>query len=171
MAQQTETFTVAKYLGTWYELGHYPSWFQKNDQYNTTANYSLIDANTIKVVNSTIVNSQTRTSVGTAKILGPGSLRVDFPIPEIAKLAATDKQYIPEFQTSSEANYVIDKLWTNCHGEYIFSIVTNPDKSSLFILSRYPNPSLSAYNTIMQYIYEHYDASKLVLTPHFACAH
>ncbi len=164
-----EGFTLSKYLGLWYELGHYPEWFQKNDQYNTTAKYTIIDQETIQVVNSTIINGQNKTSVGTAKVISPGALQVSFPVPEIAKLAASDSRYKPQFEMPTGPNYIIDKIWTNCRGEYAFAIVTNSDKSSLYILSRHPNPSLAAYNTIMEYIHLNYDPSKLVQTPHFAC--
>ena len=39
-----------KYLGTWYEIARYEHFFEK-DCKNVTANYSMFDAETIKVIN------------------------------------------------------------------------------------------------------------------------
>lgn len=48
------SFDINKYFGVWYELIHYPSWFQRNDNYNTMATYTLDhDTQIILVKNST----------------------------------------------------------------------------------------------------------------------
>src|SRR5579871_427909 len=82
----TVIFDINKYLGKWYELAHYPSWFQRNDNYNTTAIYSLTGENTIKVTNSTIAEGNKIESIGVAHYLGGMNLRVDFPNSEVNKL-------------------------------------------------------------------------------------
>lgn len=163
-------FDIRKYLGVWYELVHYPSWFQRNDNYNTTAEYSLANETdmVIKVVNSSIAQGQKFESVGSAKYLGGNNLRVDFAPKEVGKLVQSGQ--FKQFQgmmDQNAPNYVIDKIWTNAYGQYIFAVVTDPAKQSLYVLSRYANPSLAAYNEIMQYVIQNYDRDRLVQTPHF----
>lgn len=50
-AQEDKPFVVNKYLGLWYETYSIPNYFQKNCL-NVTANYSLNDNGTIKVINT-----------------------------------------------------------------------------------------------------------------------
>lgn len=164
-------FDIKKYTGLWYELIHYPSWFQGANTYNTTAYYELVD-NQIHVHNSTIVNGQYFDSYGTAQIVTGGQLRVDFPMSEVNKLVSskqfalddTSQQYMVN---KNEPNYVIDYIWTNAKEEYMFSIVTDLHKESLYVLSRLRHPSLEVFNKVMSYVSEHYDVKKLVQTPHY----
>lgn len=165
-----QKFDVNKYLGVWYELVHYPSWFQRNYNYNTKAEYSL-DRNTgnIIVKNSTISNGKYFEVVGTAKYLGGVNFRVDFPIPEIDSI-----QQSPEFQQYQQGldpnvpNYVIDSIWKNQRGEYSFAVVTDAYRNTLYVLSRSPSPSLSAYNQLMSHVTSRYDRDRLVQTPHYS---
>lgn len=162
-------FDIQKYMGRWYELLHYPSWFQRNDNYNTTAEYQLNPDGTVSVHNSTIANGECFDSYGTAHQMGLYSFRVDFPIPETVKLLNSGQFNSPESSIfkSNEPNYVIDRLWLNMYGEYIFAVVTDPSKQSLYVLSRYPNPSRVAYDQIISYVISTYDRDRLVQTPHF----
>lgn len=161
-------FDLIKYLGTWYELAHYPSWFQRNDNYNTKAVYALNGDGTIMVRNSSITAGKYFESIGKAKNLGGTDFRVDFPIPEVAKLISSSEFIAPTFEyNKNEPNYVIDRIWTNIYGEYVFAVVTDPSRKTLYVLSRYKNPSLVAYNDVMKYVVENYDRDLLVQTPHF----
>lgn len=194
-------FDLQKYLGTWYELAHYPSWFQRNDNYNTIARYTLLDDRTIQAIkgtprkiyeeplvqvhNSTISQGKRIDSYGVATYLGETNFRVDFSKSEVDKLIGSREFNNPppggnlpsidipprgdmtQCEVRKASNYVIDKIWTNCHGDYIFAVVTDPDRDSLYVLSRYPNPSLVAYSQIMEYVVTHYDRDRLVQTPHY----
>lgn len=176
-------FDVKKYLGVWYELIHYPSWFQRNDNYNTTAEYALNGDGTLTVHNSTLTQgqrsdglpssepatSQRFDSYGTARNLGGINFRVDFPMPEVSKLTGSG-----QFSSGgtinldpNSPNYVIQKIWSDANGQYLFAVVTDPTLQSLYVLSRFPRPSVSAYNKIMAYVVEHFDRDRLVQTPHF----
>ena len=163
-------FNINKYLGVWYELIHYPSWFQRNDNYNTMAEYYMKDPQKglIEVRNSTITQGKKIESIGTAHYLGGNNIRVDFPGEEVIKLQQSGqfKSYQTELN-KNEPNYVVDKIWTNNFGEYVFAVVTDKHKQSLYVLSRYENPSLIAYNEIMDYVVKNYDRDRLVQTPHF----
>ncbi len=161
-------FDINKYLGTWYELVHYPSWFQRNDNYNTTAHYHMHCDGTVKVHNSTISHGKVFDSYGIAKVLAPYALRVDFPMPEVQKLQMSSEFGAPSnFLPSNEPNYIIDKIWANEKGEYMFAVVTDLYKQSLYLLSRYPDPPLCWYNVLMDYIVNNYDRDRLVQTPHY----
>lgn len=161
-------FDINRYMGKWYELVHYPSWFQRNDNYNTTAEYSLNSDGSVKVHNSTITKGQLVESYGTAKLISNGKLRVDFDIKEIANLVNTGQfnQY-QQLSNDDEPNYVIDKIWTNKYDEYVFAIVTDNKRNSLYLLSRYQHPNLTDYNDLMTYIIDYYDRDRLVQTPHY----
>ena len=161
-------FSLPNYLGVWYELAHYPSWFQRNDNYNTMAVYSMNADGSIKVHNSTIANGKRFDSYGTARVIRGTNLRVDFPMPEVKNLVNSG-QFKP-FQGEldrSMPNYVVDKIWTNHLGEYICAIVTDPSRQSFYLLCRYPNPSLQLYNDVMAYVIANFDRDRLVQTPHF----
>jgi len=168
MHQRQPKFEVKKYLGTWYELAHYPSWFQGNDSYNVTATYTPLPNGKVKVHNSSIVNGKTFDSYGTATYLGDRNFRVEFPPAEVSKLVQS-KEFV--FQGSplnpNEPNYVIDSLWVNRDGDYIYSVVTDPKKESFYLLSRFAHPSLHSYNKIIQYVSQNYDTKRIAQVPHY----
>ena len=172
--QGKDDFNIINYLGTWYELMHYPSFFQRNDNYNTKAEYMLMPDNTIKVHNSTIIQGKEFNSFGIARQLYDRNLRIDFSQGEINNLTKSGEFIAPNrfnnqsnVNDKSQANYVIDQLWSNVYGHYIYAVVTDPKKESLYVLSRKPNPPLEEYNIIMQYVVNNYDRDRLVQTPHF----
>lgn len=159
-------FDINKYLGKWYELAHYPSWFQRNDNYNTTANYTLTNDG-IKVVNTTISNGKVIQSIGKAKVLEDFTLRVDFDMPEVAKLQKSGEFDVKNVITDANyPNYVIDHIFLKGN-TYAYAVVTDADKKSFYLLSRCSNPPLHEYNEVMQYVIQHYDRDLLVQTPHF----
>ena len=168
-------FDINKYLGTWYELMHYPSFFQRNDNYNTKAEYMLMPDKTIKIHNSTITQGKTFDSFGIARQLYGRNLRVDFSQGEIDKLTKSSQFMSPEqfnkgsinMEDKSQPNYVIDNIWVNNYDCYMYAVVTDSKKQSLYVLSRNPNPPLCEYNIIIEYVVENYNRDKLVQTPHF----
>lgn len=155
-----------KYLGTWYELVHYPSWFQRNDNYNTMAVYGLNDDGTVSVHNSSIVQGNQFDSYGVANRLTNNGFHVDFPQTEVMKLEAS-KQFTSNRPASPQLNYVIDKLWLNDEGDYMFAVVTDQNKNALYVLSRFKHPSRLAYDEIMAYVIANYNRDRLVQTPQF----
>jgi len=77
-------FKSQSYVGTWYEIERFPSWFEY-DLSCVTATYGTIDSNTISVQNKGIRLSSNSTSVinGTASAPSasePNRLIVKFPI-------------------------------------------------------------------------------------------
>lgn len=159
---------IHKYLGTWYELAHYPTWFIRNDSYNTTATYTLNSDGTVNVCNKTMLVGNVISSNGTAKILAPNMLRVSFT--SMVDETTGDKFDVPPFDQlipPNVPNYVVDKIFCNCHGDYIFAVVTDPTYSSLYVLSRFCHPSKEAYAEVMKYVTSKFDSNLLVQTPHY----
>lgn len=76
----TTDFDVTRYLGTWYEIARYPVPFQRGCT-ATQAVYGAVDTDTISVLNSCRKGSPEgplRQISGTADLVGPGQLRVQF---------------------------------------------------------------------------------------------
>jgi lipocalin len=170
---ERSTFDVTKYLGTWYELMHYPSWFQRNDNYNTTAEYTLNSDSTIKVHNCTISNGKRFDSYGTATMLSEGAFRVDFSIDNKINLTKS-REFIRDSEHESGRehkalfpNYVLDTIWKDKEGNYLYAVVTDAKGDSLYVLSRTPHPCLKMYSEIMEYVISKYDRDRLVQTPHY----
>lgn len=102
------------YSGTWYEIASYPKWFQKGMS-NVSATYTVKDGY-VEVVNSGIKEGEVRSITGKAKsIRGSNN----------SKLKVT-------FMWPFKGDYWIIDL----DKEYKWAVVSNPDMSSLWILSR-----------------------------------
>lgn len=126
-----------EYSGTWYEIAAYPKWFEKGCSH-TTAKYTP-NKEGLLVENSCMRNGSMTTSRGQAyPTKYPGVFGVSF-FPGIY------------------GNYTVT------YRDPQTSIVTNPDKSTLWILSRTPN--LAHKDRIMRWLKEHnFDTTKLKWT-------
>jgi apolipoprotein D and lipocalin family protein len=98
-ATAVKHFDKSKYLGTWYEVARLDFYFERN-LINTTANYSLNDDGSIKVVNRGYepFKKVWKESAGKAKFVGPedvGMLKVSFFGPFYAgyNVIALDSNY------------------------------------------------------------------------------
>ena len=98
-AESVTHFDKSKYLGTWYEVARLDFYFERN-LVNTTANYSLNEDGSIKVVNRGYepFKKVWKESAGKAKFVGPedlGMLKVSFFGPFYAgyNVIALDKNY------------------------------------------------------------------------------
>ena len=76
-------FEPERYMGTWYEIARLPQYFER-DLDEVTAQYTLNDDNTIKIVNSGVKDGEPTSITGKAKLKDPdanpqtGELRVSF---------------------------------------------------------------------------------------------
>ena len=121
--QPAKSVELNRYLGRWYELARYEAPFQKNCE-AVTADYSLNDDGTIKVLNNCrqdAVDGKLRTATGKAKIVDTatnGKLKVSFFGP------------------------FYGDYWVLDHADdYSWSIVGEPSGRYLWILSRDAKPS------------------------------
>ncbi|MHA8088137.1 lipocalin family protein [Aquirufa sp. Wall-65K1] len=112
-AKAIENFDKSKYLGTWYEVARLDFYFEKN-LINTTANYSLNEDGSIKVVNRGYEPYKKiwKESVGKAKFVGKeniGMLKVSFfgPFYGGYNVVALDSNY----QYAMVAGEKLSYLW------------------------------------------------------------
>lgn len=138
---------VRDYMGLWYELAHYPTWFERSDSYNTTAHYTAKEDGTVQVHNASYILGRRIEANGVAKYLGSNCFRVDFGL-----------------TLDSRPNYIIDKLWLDNLGNYLYAVVTNPGRDNMFILSRLKHPSAQDYAELLNYVAVNFDITRLVHT-------
>ena len=142
---------VCRYSGLWYQIASY---FNPNigDLAGVTAEYSLNQDCTVKVVNKGFVGGLDGTPVmieGVARVVEPATN---------AKLAVS----FPEAGISEESEYWIIEL-----GEYYsYAVVTNSQRSSLFILNRRPTMDDTTYQDIIDRLSRNgFDPEQIIKTP------
>jgi apolipoprotein D and lipocalin family protein len=161
-------FNLEKYMGTWYQLAHYPSWYDRNENYNTTAEYFMMEDGTVGVSNSTMIEGKTITAKGTAKLLSDFQLKVDFSQSEVDHVdslygSGPARPILPQ----CGPNYIIYKLWEDDCGNYQYSLVSDQSKDVMYLLSRTTIPSAGAFGSIMKEVSQMFDTNRLVYTPHY----
>lgn len=135
---------VEKYLGKWYEIASFPQSFQKGCSC-TTAEYSLNDNGSLKVVNSCNVEGKRKTSTGKAFI----------------KDKKTNAKLAVQFFWPFRGKYWIIDL----ADDYSYAVVGHPNREYLWILSRSSDMNKELYNALLQKVTSlGFDTSKLVVT-------
>ena len=125
-------FEPERYMGTWYEIARLPHSFER-DLNEVTAQYTLEDDGTIKVVNRGKRDGETKTATGTAKLKDPdakpptGELRVSF--------------FWPFY-----ADYRIIELAP----DYSCAVVTAGSRDYFWVLSRKPTMEKEQLNAILE---------------------
>ena len=169
-----KNFIIEKYMGFWYQIASIPM-FYGLDCVNSTANYTL--SNGIVIVDNTCYTQkgaiQNRSANGTAKMMANkydnvmAALRVDFPVPTIAENIKISGVQLPSNASKDFSKYInADKSQANYLIHYTdyenYALIGSPDKTSLYILSRYATISKSSYAKISKYLCSlGYDTSKL----------
>ena len=124
-------FEPERYMGTWYEIARLPQYFER-DLDEVTAQYTLQDDGTIKVVNSGKRDGEPKSATGAAKLKHPdakpltGELRVSF--------------FWPFY-----ADYRIIELAP----DYSYAVVTAGSRDYLWVLSRKPTMDKTQLDTIL----------------------
>ena len=143
---------LTRYAGLWYEIARYDTPFDE-DAVAVTAEYTLNDDGTVRVVNKGLVGGLdgTPTSIeGVARVVDPvtnSKLSVTFDRPDIAGV---------------EFDYWIIEL----DEDYQYAVVTNETRFVLYILSRTPALEDSVYEDILYRIVKKgFDADRVELTP------
>ena len=144
-----ERVELDRYLGTWYEIARYPAPFQEGCT-ATTATYSLRDDGDIRVMNRCHVGSpsgELREAEGRARVVDQDSG---------AKLEVT-------FFWPFWGDYWVLAL----DGDYRWSLVGEPRRRYLWILSRTPVMAQATYEAILEKLPElGYDPQNLIVTEH-----
>ncbi len=139
-----ENFDVGSYTGQWYEIARLENSFEKGLDH-VTANYSLNDDNSVKVLNS----GYNKKTGETSKIEGIAKF---VKSPDIGYLKVS---FFGPFYSS----YVVFYIDPN----YQYAYVTGYNKKYLWLLSRTPKVSLQVLDDFYQTAKQKgYDISKLI---------
>ena len=148
--QVVEQVDLERYLGTWYEIASIPQRFQRNC-YGSQAQYSTLNATTIRVINSCRKGSFT----------GPLSrVRGKAFVVDTTTNAKLEVQFFWPFR----GDYWIIELDED---DYQYAVVGHPDRDYLWILSREPQMAPELFDTLMDRI-EHvhlYDPTLIERSP------
>lgn len=139
---------VERYMGTWYEIASYPTFFNRRCT-ATTAQYTLRDDGTVRVVNECRI--------------GDPSGRVD-RIEGTARVVdtQTNAKLKVSFSFFAQGDYWIIALDEN----YQWAVVGDPGRQTLFVLSRTPTLPDEVYQDILDRVRAKcYDPDVLELTP------
>ncbi|MFA6742380.1 MAG: lipocalin family protein [Arcobacteraceae bacterium] len=143
--QTVEKVDLNKYLGTWYEIARFEHFFER-DCKNVTANYSMLDDETIKVTNrcTKITTNEKSEAQGQAHAIDEtnSKLKVSFFRP-----------FYGDYWV-----LILDK-------DYNYAVVGTPSREYLWILSRENKIPASVKNEILQKLPTlGFDTSKLIWT-------
>jgi apolipoprotein D and lipocalin family protein len=144
-----------RYSGKWYEVARYPNRFQEQCVSDTTATYTLKEAGKLEVLNQCVKkDGELNAAKGAAKIVDDKTSN--------AKLKV---RFAPSFL--SVFGFVWGDYWVIDLGKnYEYSVVGDPDRKYLWILSREPSINDAAYREIIRRVEEQgFDPSKLIKTP------
>lgn len=143
-----ESFDLSRYLGTWYEIAKYPVSFEEG-LVGVQAEYSMRDDGDIRVLNSGFeetFDGERSTAEGKAWVPDPA---------EPAKLEV-------RFFWPFTGDYWVIAL----DPEYRWSVVGEPDRGYLWILSRSPALPETEYRQIVERIHDlGYDTTRIEKMP------
>ena len=135
---------LTRYAGTWYEIASYPNRFQKGCT-ETSAVYTLLPDGTLEVLNRCTRKGKSDMIKGSARV---------------ADSATNAKLKVTFFWPFSGDYWIIDL------GErYEYAVVTNPDRTYLWVLSRTPRLEEATYARIVAWLQsKEFETAKLVKT-------
>ncbi len=140
-----DSVDVNRYVGKWYEIVRLPNSFQKECDC-TTAEYSIIDSTTIRVLNKCLKNGELDDAEGKAFVVegsNNSKLRVQF------------------FWPFRGDYWIIDLDSDN----YSYAVVGTPSRKYLWILSRTKTMDDALLKSLIQKCKDKgFDVSKLIIT-------
>lgn len=133
---------IKRYMGRWYEIASYPKWFEKGLT-GVSAFYTL-KGDRVDVLNSGYKNGKLQDAHGIARVVegsGGAKLKVSFFRPFYGKY------------------WIVDLA-----EDYSWVVVSNPNRSTLWIMSRTKTMDAKLYQTILEKLKTNgFDTSKLVV--------
>lgn len=143
--QTVQKVDINRYLGTWYEIARYEHFFEK-DCKNVSANYSMLDEQTIKVINrcTNMLTNEKKEAIGRAYATDE-----------------TNSKLKVSFFRPFYGDYWVMILDEN----YDYVVVGTTSREYLWILCRKPILDKKIKNEILQKLPTlGFDASKLIWT-------
>ena len=145
---------VPRYMGTWHEIAKFPNRFQAKCVTNTRARYLAQTDGSVQVLNSCITaDGSTIDALGLAKQVGPATspkLQVRFAPAWLSWLPMVWGDY-----------WVID-----LDADYQLAAVSDAKREYLWVLSRTPRVSPTAYNALLTRLRaQAFDVQRLETTP------
>jgi apolipoprotein D and lipocalin family protein len=140
---------LQRYLGKWYQIAYFPTTFQPNKGGMVTAEYSLDKKGKIRVVNTSYKDDEGKEvrDVATAKAWAVDKSNARLKV---------------KFVWFASGNYWIVKLDDK---NYSYSVVSDPSRKYLWILSRTPAMDKTVYNEIKDFLLKNgWKLDKLALT-------
>ena len=139
-----DAVNLNRYLGMWYEIASYPSWFQKGCT-GSTAEYSLLSDDKIQVINRCHKESL------------EGPLKVSKGKAEVVDTTTNAKLKVWFFWPFKGDYWIID-----LSPDYQWAVVGEPSRKYLWILSRTPTMDGAIYQEILERLPQKgYDPVKL----------
>ena len=125
LPETDQAVDLERYAGQWYQVAALPQPYTLQCAHNTTAEYGVIDKETISVRNSCgTLFGPPSVIEGTASVRSDASLRVNFP-------------GVPFQDEDGPVNYRV----THLEEDYSLAVVGDPNRLSGFVLSRTPGLS------------------------------
>ncbi len=151
--QTVDFVDLSRYTGRWYELANFPSFFSQNCSC-TTADYAP-NASGISVFNNC-----TLTTTGMFNSINGNAVVVD---------PQTNAKLNVFFGPVPGDYWIIDLISFDEDKPYDFSVVSGPNRDSLFLLSRTPQittfkQKLALFKIFVNLILQGYDLTKLEFT-------
>lgn len=145
---------IERYMGRWYEIASFPSFFQPRNGQNTRATYTLNPDGTVHVLNETWSSGKRDHIEGTAYKADPAS--------DEAKLKV--KFYVPPFLPVIP---VVGDYWVlYIDDDYQYALIGQPSRKYLWVLCRQTHLDEEVYNQLVEKAKEEgYDVTKLHKTP------
>ncbi len=139
---------IDRYMGEWFEIASFPQWFSRNC-FNTTAQYTLRDDGRVDVLNECHKGSPT------------GDISRAKGIARVVNKETNAELKVSFFWPFSGDYWIID-LGEN----YEFAVVSEPHRSTLWILSRSPEIPRETLDRILDRLknVHKFDLSKLQYT-------
>lgn len=145
---------LARYAGLWYEIARLPNRFESACSHSITANYSVISASELRVINECVKENGKKSKVeGVARLAEKGG--------STSKLKV---RFAPGFLS------ILPFVWGDYQimdlaADYSYALVGEPGRKYLWILSRAPQLSEAEYRSLIdKAATQGFDVSKVIRT-------
>jgi len=140
---------LKRYLGKWYQIAYIPTRFQPNKGGMVTAEYSLDAKGKIRVVNTSYQDNE-------------GKVIRDQAVAKAWSVDSSNSKLKVKFVWFVSGDYWIVKLDDK---NYSYTVVSDPKRKYLWILSRTPQMDSALYNEITSFLKQNgWNLDKLALT-------